>query len=141
MYYGAYPPPLEQSKAYDKHRGTVSLNNLIAIARSNPKELAPYSTQEGLEDIQVKMTKNIESLQRLINYRNKRVAHFDSQETENIELPSEEINSLVEETKLIFNLLKYASTGKYDDYSDNMVTITEHTSQVIGIMKNSEKRG
>ena len=132
---------LQLSKAYDKHRGAVSLNNLIASARNNPKELAPYSTQEGLEDIQVKMTKNIESLQRLINYRNKRLAHFDSQVIENIELPPEEINSLVEETKLIFNLLKYASTGEHDDYSDIMGTISEHTSQVIGIMKKSEKLG
>ena len=132
---------MQLSKAYDKHRMTASLNNLIASARNNPKELASYSTQEGLVDIQVKMINNIKSLQRLINYRNKRLAHFDSQVMDNIELPTEEINSLVEETKSIFNLLKYASTGEYDDYSDIMRTISKHTSQVIGIMRKSEKRG
>ena len=39
------------------------------------------------------------------------------------------------------NLLKYASTGEYDDYSDIMRTISKHTSQVIGIMKESKKHG
>ena len=67
------------------------------------------------------------------------MAHFDSELTENIELPSEEVQTPVEETKSIFNSLKYSCEGKYDDFSDIMQDVHLHTSQVIVIMNESIK--
>ena len=67
------------------------------------------------------------------------MAHFDSELTENIELPSEEVQTPVEETKSIFNSLKYSCEGKYDDFNDIMEDVHLHTSQVIGIMNETIK--
>lgn len=130
---------LQLSKAFDRHSGTVSLNNLLVNARNNPTELTPYATQDSLEDIQVKILNNIELLRRLRRYRNQRLVHFDSELMGNIELPPEEVNALVEETKSIFNLLKFACEGKYDNFDDIMENISPHTSQVINIISRSEK--
>ena len=74
-------------------------------------------------------------------YRNQRLVHFDSKLMENIELPSEEVNTLVEETKSIFNLLKFSCEGEYDNFNDIMENISLHTSQVISIMSKSDKLG
>ena len=128
---------MQLAKAFDNDPRTVSLNNLLVNARNNPTELTPYATQDSLGDIQVKIFKNFELLQRLRQYRNKRLVHFDSELMENIELPPEEVNTLVDKTKLIFNSLKFSFEGKYDNFDDIMEDVTLHTSKVIGIMSKS----
>lgn len=132
---------MQLSKAFDRNPKTVSLSNLLITARNNQTELAPCATQDALEDIQVMILKNTELLQKLRRYRNKRLVHLDSEEMENIELPPEEVITLVEETKSIFNSLKYSCEGKYDDFEDIMENVRLHTSQVISIIGKGEKHG
>ena len=48
---------------------------------------------------------------------------------EDIELPTEEVNTLVEETKSIFNSLKFSYVGEYDNFNDIMEDVSLHTSQ------------
>lgn len=132
---------MQLSKAFDTHRGTVSFINLLVTARNNPTELAPYAKQDDLEDIQVKIYRNTELLQRLRRYRNQRLAHFDSELMDNIELPPEEVKTLIEETKSIYNSLKFSCEGKYDNFDDIMENVSLHTAQVISIMNKSEKHG
>ncbi len=132
---------MQLSKAYDTDQRAVSLNNLIANARSNPTELAHYATQDGLENIQVRISRNIKLLQKLRQYRNKRLVHYDSTEMENIEIPATDVNTLIEETKSIFNLLKHACEGDADDFEDIMSDVHLHTSQVIDMMNKTIKTG
>lgn len=130
---------LQLSKAFDGHPRAVSLNNLLVSARNNPTELTPYATQDRLEDIQVKILKNMALLEKLRRYRNQRVAHFDSELMEDIELSPEEVNTIVEEAKTIFNLLKFACEGRSDNFNHIMEDISPHTTKVINIIKRSEK--
>ena len=132
---------LQLSKAYDTDPRTVSLNNLIVNARNNPSELAPYGTQDSLEEIQARIAKNREILLKLRQYRNKRLAHYDSTQMEDIKIPIYQIEQLVVETKAIFNSLKYACEGDFDDFDLYMENVSLHTSQVIDIMSHSEKPG
>jgi len=130
---------MQLAKAFDKDPRAVSLDNLLLNARNNPTGLTPYATQDSLADIQVNIFKNTELLERLRQYRNKRLAHFDSEFMENIELPPEEVSTLVEETKSIFNSFKFSCDGKYDNFDDIIEDVRLHTSQVISIMsKNLE---
>ena len=131
---------MQLSKAYDTDFRSISLNNCIVDARNNPAELAPYSTQDGLGNIQVRIAHNSTLLQKLRQYRNKRLVHYDSTEMENIEIPADEVNVLIEETKSIFNLLKHACEGYADDFEDIMADVSFHTSQVIATMIKRESR-
>ena len=117
------------------------LSNRLVSARNNPTELAPYATQDGLADIQIKIYKNTELLQRLRRYRNQRLVHFDAELMDNIELPSGEVKTLIEETKSIYNSIKFSCAGKYDDFDNIMENVCLHTSQVISIMTEGEKQG
>lgn len=62
---------LQLSKAYDADGRAISLNNLLVSARNNPLELAPDEAPDSFENIQVRIAKNRELLQRLRDYRNK----------------------------------------------------------------------
>ena len=50
---------MQLSKAFDRHPRTPSLNNLLVKVRNNVTELAPYATQDSLEDTQVKILNNV----------------------------------------------------------------------------------
>lgn len=132
---------MQLSKAFDKDTRNVSISKLLKIALENRKELVPHATRSSLKSILSKIDNNTELLQRLRRHRNKRLAHFDADLTDNIELPSEEVQTLIEETKSIYNSIKFSYDGKYDDFNDIMENVYLHTKQVIGIMSERDKLG
>jgi len=125
---------MQLSKAFDKDTRNISVGKLLKMALDNRKELAPYATKSSLKAILNKIDNNTELLQRLRRYRNQRLAHFDADLMDNIELPAGDIQTLIEETKSIYNSIKFSYEGKYDDFDDIMENVYLHTSQVIRIM-------
>ncbi len=132
---------MQLSKAFDKDTRNISVGKLLKMALENPKELAPYATSSSLKAILDNIYDNTELLQRLRRYRNQRLAHFDADLMDNIELPSGEVQTLIEETKSIYNSIKFSYEGKYDDFGDIMENVYLHTSQVINIMSERDKHG
>lgn len=130
---------MQLSKAFDKDTRNISIGKLLKIALENRKELFPHATKSSIRAIFSKISNNTELLQRLRRYRNKRLAHFDADLTDNIELPSEEVQTLIEETKSIYNTIKFSYDGKYDDFNDIMDNVYLHTKQVISIMGDRDK--
>ena len=53
-------------------------------------------------------------MKRLKVLRDKRLAHHDSAVTDDIELPYDDINALIEETKSIYNSIYYSHVGDYE---------------------------
>ena len=60
---------------------------------------------------------------------------------ENIELPYEEVQTLIKETTSIYNSIKYSYEGKYDDFDDIMETVYLHTKQLIRTVSEEDKHG
>jgi len=60
---------------------------------------------------------------------------------DNIELPPEEVQILIEETRSIYNSIKFSCEGKYDDFNDIMENVYLHTKQIISIMNERDKHG
>lgn len=132
---------MQLSKVFDRDTRNVSVGKLLRIALENRKELAPHATRSSLKAILNKIHSNTELLQRLRRYRNQRLAHFDADLMDNIELPSEEVQTLIEETKSIYNMIKFLYEGKYDDFDDIMENVYLNTKQVINIMSKGDKHG
>lgn len=125
---------MQLSKAFDKDTRNISFGNILKIALENRQELAPHATRSSLKSILNRIHNNTETFKRLKLYRNKRLAHYDADLTNNIELPLEEVQTLIEETKSIYNSIKFACERKYDDFNDIMENVSLHTKQVISFM-------
>jgi len=132
---------MQLSKAFDKDTRNISFSKLLKIALENRKEFAPHATRSSLNAILDKIDNNTELLHRLRRYRNQRLAHHDADLMENIELPYEEVQTLIKETTSIYNSIKYSYEGKYDDFDDIMENVYLHTNQAIGIMRERDKLG
>jgi len=132
---------MQLSKAFDKDTRNVSAGKVLKMSLENRKELAPHATRSSLKNILNKIHKNTELLQRLRRYRNQRLAHCDAYLMDNIELPPEEVQILIEETRSIYNSIKFSCEGKYDDFNDIMENVYLHTKQIISIMNERDKHG
>ena len=102
------------------------------MARSNFHQLWDAAILNKIDD-------NTELLERLRDYRNKRLAHYDAGLVDDIELPPEEVTTLIEETKAIYNSIKFSHDGECDDFNDIMENVYLHTEQVISIMSEVNK--
>lgn len=58
---------------------------------------------------------------------------------DNIELPTGDIEILIEEIKSIYNTIKFAYEGKSDDFDDIMKNVSLHTTQVNNILHKREQ--
>jgi len=132
---------IQLSKAFDKDTRNISFGKLLKIALENRKEFAPHATRSSLNAILDKIDNNTELLHRLRRYRNQRLAHHDADLMENIELPYEEVQTLIKETTSIYNSIKYSYEGKYDDFDDIMETVYLHTKQLISTVSEEDKHG
>lgn len=132
---------IQLSKVYDKDSRTVSIRTILNLLLENNVELSPHSTREDLNAIQVKIDSNSEILERLKLLRDKRLAHHDSGVTDDIELPYNDVTTLIEETKSIYNSIIYSHEGQYDDFDDIMEPVHLHTKQLIDLLRLQENRG
>lgn len=128
---------MQLSKAYDQHQQNVNLYNILSEVLNNIDELAPHATRDDLENIQARITKNRELIDRLKRFRNRRLAHLDSSLTERMDFPSDQVDIMIEETKVILDQLTYACEGKHEDYSDMMEDVFQHTSEIIQMIEDS----
>ena len=129
---------LQLSKVYDASPNAVSLRSLVINARNEPTNLAPFATEESLENIQRRIADIRELLEKLRRYRNRRLVHFDSAFMENMELPTGEVEMLIEKTKSIFNSFKLLCDGKADNFDEIMKEVKIHTDQVVELLKKDE---
>ena len=132
---------MQFSKAYDSDPRNISIRRLLRTALENPEEFAPHATGDGLSATLERIDTNTQLLERLRRYRNKRMAHYDSDFRESVEFPSEDLQTLVEETKSILNSIRLSYDGTSDDFDDIMEDVACHTSRVINTMKATESGG
>ena len=125
---------MQLSKAYDTHPRSISFISLLGIVRNNIDELAPYATQDELENIQARIYQNRNLIDRLRRYRNQRLVHLDSELTESMEFPAEQVHAMVDETKSILNKLSYSCEGKHEDYDEMMKDVQLHTAEILKII-------
>jgi len=128
---------IQLSKAFDKDTRNISIGKILKSQLENKELLASYATRDSLNSILVKVDNNTELLKKLKRFRDKRLAHHDADLTEDTELPPEEVQTLIEETKSIFNAIKYSYEGQYDDFDDIMQDVKLHTSQIINMIDKS----
>lgn len=132
---------MQFSKAYDSDHRNISVRRLLKSALENPEELAPHATRGSLATMLDRIDRNTELLEQLRQYRNRRLAHYDPDFQADIEFPSEDFDTIVEETKSIYNSIRSFYQGQSDDFDEIMRDVSLHTSQIITLISETERPG
>jgi hypothetical protein len=96
---------LQFAKLFDRDSRTVSIRNLLLVAKEHPTVLVPFASAEELITIEDKINRWEQLLNRLKTYRDQRLAHHDQQVSRDTALPFGEVRQLVDDIKNIFNSL------------------------------------
>ena len=126
---------MQFAKVFDNDRKTVSFTNLFAAAKVNPKRLMPHATSESLQQIDEKVSANRDLLRRLVNLRNKRIAHHDRIMAGDVSVPYGQMRDLTEDVKSMYNLLSAAHERSMTMFGTVAEDADQHTSEVVRIMR------
>jgi hypothetical protein len=126
---------LQFAKVFDPDTRTISLRNLLTIAKADRESLTPYASEENLQKLEEQVDTNEDLLKRLKSLRDQRIAHHDANVTGDTRLLYGETQRFVEAVKSMYNLLT-----SYHDHSrtifDNLTSeAEEHTAEVVQIMR------
>jgi hypothetical protein len=126
---------LQFAKVFDPDTRTISLRNLLTIAKADRESLTPYASEENLQKLEEQVDTNEDLLKRLKSLRDQRIAHHDAEITGDTQLLYGETKKFVEAVKSMYN-----SLTSYHDHSstifDNLVREAErHTAEVVQIMR------
>jgi hypothetical protein len=132
---------MQFSKAYDSDPRNISIRRLLKSALENPEELAHHATRGSLATMLDRIDRNTELLEQLRQYRNRRLAHYDPNFQADIEFPSEGFDTIVEETKSIYNSIGSSYQGRSDDFDGIMGDVSLHTSRIITLISETERPG
>jgi hypothetical protein len=131
---------LQFSKALDRHRGTVSLPNLLSAAMANSKVLVPRAELADLENLERRLAANDDLVRRLKSCRDQRLAHQDQRITKDTSLPFGEVRQLVEDIQAMFNSLSSWHNGSTISF-DGITRMSEsHTREVKRLAEAERER-
>lgn len=131
---------MQFAKVFDRDSRTVSLRNLLTLAKNDRENLTPYAAEENLLDLEQKIDASEGLLERLKGFRDQRLAHHDATVTGNISLQYGEVRKLVEEIKSIYNSLTLGHDRSTTAFEYLARHAEWHTSEVVRIMREEKDR-
>jgi hypothetical protein len=123
---------LQFAKVFDNNPRTVSLRNLLLVARTNPTVLVPYAKEDDLDKLESKIDSNEELLGRLKNYRDQRLAHHDRKVTRDTSLKYGQMRQLIDDVKDMYNSLSQGHEQLITSFDFITREAQEHTSKAMG---------
>jgi hypothetical protein len=131
---------LQFAKVFDPDTRTISLRNLLTIAKANRESLTPYASEENLQKLEEQIDTNEDLLKRLKSLRDQRIAHHDAEITGDTQLLYGETKKFVDAVKSMYNSL----TRYHDRSTTSFEYLTseaeEHTSEVVQIMREDREK-
>ena len=131
---------MQFNKVFDRDQRTVSLRNLLSIAKTNQVELTPNATVEDLKYIEEQVDKNEELLERLKRLRDQRIAHHDAISSGDRSVLYGEVQKLVDDIKSMYNKLRSGHDGVFTAFDYIVRDAERHTSEVAQIMRDERDR-
>ncbi|MFC2035327.1 hypothetical protein ACFLUJ_04285 [Chloroflexota bacterium] len=129
-----YMALLQFAKVFDHGHRPVSLHNLLAAVKENPKLLTPHAKWNDLQSIEHKINGHEELLEHLKAFRDQRLAHYDSDISRDTSLTFGQVKQLVEDVKDIYNSLSRGHERSVTSFDRISRDAEQHTTEVIRIM-------
>ncbi len=131
---------VQLAKVFDRDTRTVSLRNLLNLAKGDRSKLAPLISVEDLQAIEKRIDDNEALLGRLKAFRDQRLAHHDSVPTKEMSLQFREVEELVREVQSMYNNLRRGHDRVYVAFDAITRDAERHVSEVVKVMREERMR-
>lgn len=124
---------VEIAKMFDHDSRAVSLTNLLDRAR-NDASLVPHAQPNDLADISLRLQNVSPTIATIRQLRNQWFAHADAQPATLQSLPSQDVDSLIEDVKVVFNTLSRAHDGNVYSWASALEKCARDTSSILRVL-------
>ena len=125
---------MQFAKVFDKNPRTVSLPNLLEVARAERATLLPHITDKDIDNINQALQENTNALEGIKRLRDQRIAHHDAIPDSEKALLYGEMNKLTEAVIVMYNTISQGHNRSTTSLDLLTRTAELHTNQVVELI-------
>ena len=122
------------AKVFDHDTRTVSLKNLMKVAKEDSANLVPNMTKEKIEELEQRLSEHHAVLTAIKRLRDQYLAHLDATPEPKLPLIKRDVDQMIETLKDVFNQLSQGRGGSVYSWSYQTNRSAWETSEILRIL-------
>lgn len=122
------------AKVFDHDSRTMSLKNLIKVAKEDVAGLVPNITRERVEELEQRLSQHDATLEAIKRLRDQHLAHLDATPEPKLPLIKKGVDQMIETLEHVFNQLSQGHDGSVYSWSYQAQRSTHETSEILRIL-------
>jgi len=127
------------AKVFDRDNRTMSLKNLIKVAKMDVVNLVPRMTIEKIEELEQQLSQHNVVLKAIKQMRDQHFAHLDAVPDQKLPLIKRDFDRMVETLKNVFNELSKGHDGSVYNWSYQARQSERETRKILHILNEDAK--
>jgi hypothetical protein len=122
------------AKVFDHDSRTMSLKNLIKVAKEDVADLVPNITRKKIGELEQRLSQHDATLEAIKRLRDQHLAHLDTTPEPKLPLIKKDIDQMIETLEHVFNQLSQGHDGSVYSWSYQAERSTWETSEILRIL-------
>jgi len=122
------------AKVFDHDSRTVSLKNLMKVAKEDVADLVPNMTRKKIDDLEQRLSQHDAILKAIKRLRDQHLAHLDAAPKPNLPLIKKDVDQMIKTLEDVFNQLSQGHDGSVYSWSYQANRSAGETSEILRIL-------
>ena len=122
------------AKVFDHDSRTVSLKNLMKVAKEDVADLVPNMTRKKIDDLEQRLSQHDAILKAIKRLRDQHLAHLDAVPKPNLPLIKKDVDQMIKTLEDVFNQLSQGHDGSVYSWSYQANRSAGETSEILRIL-------
>ena len=122
------------AKVFDHDSRTVSLKNLMKIAKEDVTDLVPNMTRKKIDELEQRLSQHDDILKAIKRLRDQHFAHLDAAPKPKLPLIKKDVDQMIKTLEDVFNQLSQGHDGSVYSWSYQANQSAWETSEILRIL-------
>jgi len=122
------------AKVFDRDSRTVSLKNLMKVAKEDVSNLVPKMTGKKIDELEQRLSQHDTILRTIKRLRDQHLAHLDAAPEPKLPLIKKDVDQMIETLEDVFNQLSQGHDGSEYSWSYQTNRSAWETSEILRIL-------
>jgi len=122
------------ARVFDHNSRTVSLKNLMKVAKEDVAGLVPNMTRKKIDDLEQRLSQHDAILKAIKRLRDQHLAHLDATPKPNLPLIKKDVDQMIKTLEDVFNQLSQGHDGSGYSWSYQAKLSSWQTSEILRIL-------
>ena len=129
------------AKVFDRDSRTMSLKNLMKVAKEDVADLAPNMTRKRIDELEQRLSQHNATLKAIKRLRDQYLTHLDAAPEPKLPLIKKDVDQMIETLEDVFNQLSQGHDGSGYSWSYQANRSARQTSEILRILsENAQAR-